>query len=56
MLALDAGYTRRMMLEISPEHTTAVVALAFKGCEGFFGLHLNGLWEVRHLCQLIWLR
>lgn len=37
-LALDAGYTRRMMLEISPERTTAVLAPAFKGCEGFFGL------------------
>lgn len=36
--AMDAGYARRMMLEISPEHTIAVLAPAFKGCEGFFGL------------------
>ena len=37
--AISAGHTRRMMLEISPEHTIGVIAPAFKGCEGFFGLN-----------------
>jgi hypothetical protein len=117
--AIAAGYARRMMLEVSPERTVAVVAPAFKGCEGFFGLdiyssngctflkndrcqlhgsellplecafchhsrpgmgrkchadlekewasaagrelvirwmHLNGLWGMRHLCQVQWLK
>jgi hypothetical protein len=37
-LAIDAGYSNRMMLEISPEHTVGVIAPAFAGCENFFAL------------------
>ena len=32
--ALDAGYGKRMMLEVAPELTFAVLSPAFKGCEG----------------------
>lgn len=31
--AIDAGYAKRMMLEISPEMTFGVLSPAFKGCE-----------------------
>jgi len=37
--AIGAGYGNRMMLEVSPEHTIAVLAPAFKGCEKFFALN-----------------
>jgi hypothetical protein len=36
--ALEAGYGRRMMLEVSPERTLGVLSPAFKGCEGVFAL------------------
>jgi len=32
--ALDAGYGKRMMLEVSPERSFGVLSPAFKGCEG----------------------
>jgi hypothetical protein len=38
--ALDAGYGKRMMLEVSPEFSLAVLSPAFKGCEGNFALNL----------------
>jgi hypothetical protein len=38
--ALAAGYGPRMMLEISPEFSLAVLSPAFKGCEGDFALNL----------------
>lgn len=54
--AIEAGYARRMMLEISPEHTVGVLSPAFKGCEGFFGLQeysTNGCTFLENdLCQL----
>lgn len=34
--AMEAGYARRMMLEIAPELTFGVLSPAFKGCEGFY--------------------
>jgi hypothetical protein len=34
--AIDAGYGRRMMLEIAPELTFGVLSPAFKGCESYF--------------------
>jgi len=36
--ALDAGYARRMMLEVSPERRFGVLSPAFKGCEATFAL------------------
>jgi hypothetical protein len=36
--AINAGYSRRMMLEISPDRSFGVVSPAFKGCEGNFAL------------------
>ncbi len=32
--AFDAGYEKRMMLELSPEFSFGVLSPAFKGCEG----------------------
>jgi hypothetical protein len=37
--AIKAGYADRMMLEISPEHTIAVISPAFKGCEKYFAVN-----------------
>jgi hypothetical protein len=37
--SIRAGYARRMMLEVSPEHDFGVLSPAFRGCEG--GLALN---------------
>src|SRR4030042_5684957 len=37
--ALDAGYGKRMMLELAPELTFGVLSPAFKGCEGNFALN-----------------
>ncbi len=36
--ALNAGYAKRMMLEISPERTFGVLSPSFKGCEGSFAV------------------
>jgi hypothetical protein len=36
--AIDAGYENRMMVEIAPELTFAVLSPAFKGCEGKIAL------------------
>jgi len=36
--AIQAGYAKRMMLEIAPEHTFNVLSPAFKGNEGRFAL------------------
>jgi hypothetical protein len=38
LLVLHEGYAGRIMLEISPEHTFAVLSPAFKGCEGGFAM------------------
>ena len=37
--ALDAGYSKRMMLEMSPEMMFGVLSPAFKGNEGMFALN-----------------
>lgn len=54
--ALDAGYGKRMMLEMAPELTFAVVSPAFKGCEGNFALNefsINGCNFFKNsLCEL----
>jgi len=34
--AIEAGYARRMMLEMSPDYSYGVLAPAFRGCEGKF--------------------
>jgi hypothetical protein len=36
--AIQAGFAGRMMLEMAPEATFAVLSPAFKGCEGNFAL------------------
>ncbi len=36
--AIEAGYASRMMLEMAPEGTFAVLSPAFKGCEANFAL------------------
>ena len=36
--ALEAGYARRMMLEMSPDRAFGVLAPAYKGCEMSFAL------------------
>ncbi len=35
---MNAGFTGRMMLEVSPERSFAVLSPAFRGCEGGFAL------------------
>jgi hypothetical protein len=37
--AMDSGYGKQMMLEVSPEFSLAVLSPAFKGCEGNFALN-----------------
>lgn len=54
--AINAGYDKRMMLELSPDHTFGVLSPAFRGCEQNFALQqysnfgcnffLNGLCEL----------
>jgi hypothetical protein len=39
--ALDAGLGRRMMLEMSPDGSFAVLSPAFKGCEGNLAASLH---------------
>jgi len=54
--AIKSGLANRMMLEVSPEQTFAVVAPSFKGCEGFFAINeyaSNGCTFLdKNLCQL----
>ncbi len=38
--AMNAGYARRMMLELSPELTFGVLSPAFRGCEGNYALQI----------------
>ncbi|HWI64862.1 MAG TPA: hypothetical protein VNT75_23785 [Symbiobacteriaceae bacterium] len=38
-LALEAGYARRMMLELAPDLTFGVLSPAFRGCEGSVALN-----------------
>ncbi|MBI5323969.1 MAG: hypothetical protein HZB41_01590 [Ignavibacteriae bacterium] len=56
MKAIDAGYAKRMMLEMAPEMTFGVLSPAFKGCEGNFALNTfskNGCnFFVNNLCEL----
>lgn len=47
--AIDAGYAHRMMLEISPELTFAVLSPAFKGNEGNIALQILS----RHGCTFL---
>ena len=54
--AINAGYEKRMMIEVSPERDFGVLAPAFKGCEGGIALqqyskngcnfHKDGLCEL----------
>ena len=54
--AIEAGYDKRMMLEMSPDFTLGVLSPAFKGCEQDFALQeysefgcnffINGLCEL----------
>lgn len=37
--AINAGYAKRMMLEVAPEMTFGVLSPAFKGCEANFALN-----------------
>lgn len=50
------GFASRIMLEISPEHTIAVLSPAFKGCDAFFAVNEfahNGCTFLEDgLCQL----
>lgn len=39
--AINAGYSGRMMLEISPEMTFGVLSPAFRGCEGKIATNLH---------------
>ena len=54
--AIQAGYGRRMMLEISPEMTFGVLSPALRGCEGNYALQEcanNGCnFLVNGLCEL----
>lgn len=36
--AIEAGYARRMMLELAPDFSFGVISPAFKGCEANFAL------------------
>jgi hypothetical protein len=36
--AISQGYAKRMMLELSPDHSFGVLSPAFKGNEGYFAL------------------
>lgn len=38
--AIQAGYGRRMMLEMAPDRSFGVLSPAFKGCEGSFALEM----------------
>ena len=38
--AINAGYAKRMMLELSPDRSFGVLSPAFKGCEAGFALDL----------------
>jgi hypothetical protein len=54
--AIKEGYSNRMMLEIAPEFTFAVLSPAFRGCEGLIAIEefskvgcnffINGLCEL----------
>lgn len=54
--AMQGGYAKHMMLELSPDRTFGVLSPAFKGCEGFFALNefsQNGCTFLEHeRCQL----
>ncbi|MDD3171420.1 MAG: hypothetical protein PHO86_03775, partial [Bacilli bacterium] len=54
--AIDAGYSKRMMLEISPEFDFGVLSPAFRGCEEDFAFQeyaKNGCnFFVDGLCEL----
>jgi len=55
-LAVKAGYSSRMMLEVSPELTFGVLSPAFKGCEGLFSLQCYSknkcTFFIKDLCEL----
>lgn len=54
--AITAGFSYRMMIEISPELTFAVISPAFRGCEGKVALNIyakNGCnFFKNNLCEL----
>ncbi len=39
--AIDAGYSRRMMLEMAPDRSYGVLSPAFRGCEGDFARDIH---------------
>ncbi len=55
-LAIDAGYAKRMMLEMAPDLSFGVLSPAFSGCEGDFALSIhaqNGCNFLKNdLCEL----
>jgi len=54
--AIDAGYARRMMLEIAPEQNFGVLSPAFKGNEGNYSLQVfsknSCTFLINGLCEL----
>jgi hypothetical protein len=54
--AINAGFAKRMMLEISPEHNFGVLSPAFKGNEGNYALQIfsnnNCTFLQNNLCEL----
>lgn len=54
--ALEANLGGRMMLEVSPEHTVAVLSPAFRGCEKYFAVnehaHNGCTFLEKGLCRL----
>ena len=53
---IDAGYAKRMMLEMSPDKRFGVLSPAFKGCESAFALNLyesqGCTFFINNLCEL----
>jgi len=41
--AIEAGYARRMMLEMAPDQSYGVLSPAFKGCEGDFAREFSAV-------------
>ncbi|MHB9057156.1 MAG: hypothetical protein ACYC2P_13585 [Paludibacteraceae bacterium] len=54
--AIKAGFSNRMMIEIAPELTFAVISPAFKGCEGKVALNIYAKYGCNffknNLCEL----
>jgi hypothetical protein len=54
--AMRAGYSNKMMLEIAPDFTFAVLSPSFRGCEGYIAINEysnNGCnFFVNEMCEL----